>query len=398
MSRNPMCMCTFLVALLAPVPGVAALAIASVDLAAGNTCTAPQPEWVIVQAVVLLLHMAYAVYACCMFARPYIGSSPPPGLEVAAEQARRNRNDTQADRMLYLVCYDPVTAVYILVGGVFGVAWLVTSLVWFGDPASVAGCSAELLTARQWGEGCGLAVLLASLFCCCCYMLPATGSDYESCLYDACCGPIVICCCLSMGCTQAADRMQQNSRNRQAVFRESVTRPVDGPRRAGVQGAGGGRPAGAASRSAYADGRPAPKHGGAADGSADRPATDVAELPPHKRRPHHSAPTTFTGVDSSMAGPGAQAAAPAPSAPPPPPTPSGPGLPRRGPQRSDVPPHKRGPAAVSRAGATAPAEPEAASSASAEASPAATGGTLVGQAFGALVGGVAGWMAPKKPR
>ncbi|KAA0160773.1 hypothetical protein FNF31_04156 [Cafeteria roenbergensis] len=155
MTRNPMCLCTAAMALLAPVPAVATMVIASMDLAAGSPCAAPQAEWVVVQAVVLLLHMAYAVYACCSFARPYVGAPPPPGLEVASEQARRNRDESQADRMRYLVCYDPVTAVYILLGGLFGAVWLILSPVWFGDAASLAGCPAETLSARQWAEGRG---------------------------------------------------------------------------------------------------------------------------------------------------------------------------------------------------------------------------------------------------
>lgn len=406
-----------MVALLAPVPAVATMVIASVHLAAGNTCATPQPEWVIVQALVLLLHMAFAAYACCSFARPYVGASPPPGLEVAAEQARRNRDETQADRMLYLVCYDPVTAVYILLGGVFGVVWLIMSPVWFGDPATVAGCSAELLTARQWGEGCGIAVLVLSLFCCCFVMLPATGTNFADFVCDLCLGQCIVCCCLAVGCRDVANRQSQRSRDRRIAFHEAITRPVDGQRRPQLQGPGegaptptsgsggrGGYPAGSASRSAYAGGAAAPKHAdGSADGSADwREASDTAELPPHKRRPHHSAPTTFTGVDttsaSASAAPSAPRPSPAPSAPPPPPTPTGPGLPRRGGQRSDMPPHKRAPA---RAGATAPAEPAApATSAAADPADPDAGrpATRVGQAFGALVGGVVGFMAPKKPR
>ena len=417
MTRNPMCLCTAAMALLAPVPAVATMVIASMDLAAGSPCAAPQAEWVVVQAVVLLLHMAYAVYACCSFARPYVGAPPPPGLEVASEQARRNRDESQADRMRYLVCYDPVTAVYILLGGLFGAVWLILSPVWFGDAASLAGCPAETLSARQWAEGCGVAVLVAALLCCCCFMVPAAGVDWGDVLCDACCVPCIACCCRAVGCTPIASSLEQSSRENGRTFHDAVLRSADEPQRRRAHAAGaGGTPAGAASRAAYASGAPAPKRPGPGDEApGGRAAGDVAELPPHRRRPHHSAPTTFTGIDTTSppapAAPVARSSQPAgqPVAPAAPRTPSGPGLPRRGGQGSDVPPHKRAPAAATKAGATAPAEPPeaeaepgAGAGAGAAAGPAdaEAGGaaTRVGHALGALVGGVVGFMAPKKPR
>jgi len=304
---NHACCCTSFTFLAAAAPGVAGLAIGSLAIAGNAACGNPLPVWALVQGIVMMVHLAYATYLCRVFSRPYTGGG---GGDAEGSAVYSGDPDTDVrSRARFVVCEDIVTAIYIILGCVFGLSWLIVGAVW-GNAFVPPSCPSDLVTVIGWLTVCGWVMLGGgAAICCCTLIVPAEGCNDRQgamcCVFAVSCVRFFCCCDAPPGHPDSAQGAPQH-------------------RSRGATAAGSGTPV--RSRG------PMPERHDDAPAALPAPA-----LPPHKRHPHRLTPADF-GSSGHGAAAGTAVAPPAAHH-----APVGPGMPRRA--GTALPPHRRAAAA-----------------------------------------------------
>ena len=169
----------------------------------GAGCGPDLRTWLLVQAALCLINIVMGFYVCCRFSRPY-DLDDPKDRDIVA-------------RTEHMLCYDPVMALYLLVG-LFFLVWLCLGASWF-NATSAACAGGTTLRLAEVALACGWLFLIVGGFV---FFVAVSNKMFDEGKCDnvccGCCKACWQCCCEPPHHHQQHQYQQQQQQQQQQVL------------------------------------------------------------------------------------------------------------------------------------------------------------------------------------